>query len=84
LICPTCQVLTQGVLTGDRRLLCMGLFSIFLVGSHRDALRDIPLEAAHASEAFERFELLAPDSSVPGQSICFVLTLQETAQQMFS
>jgi hypothetical protein len=30
----------------------MGLFSIFLVGSHRDALRDIPLEAAHASEAF--------------------------------
>ena len=52
LICPTCQVLTQGVLTGDRLLLCMGLFSIFLVGSHRDALRDIPPEAAHASEAF--------------------------------
>jgi hypothetical protein len=83
LICPTCQVLTQGVLTGDGLLLCMGLFSIFLVGSHRDALRDIPLEAAHASEAFGRFELLAPDSSVPVQSICFVLTLQETAQQMF-
>jgi hypothetical protein len=29
LICPTCQVLAQSVLTGDRRLLCMGLFSIF-------------------------------------------------------
>src|SRR6267378_1569484 len=52
LICPTRQVLAQGVLTGDRLLLCMGLFSIFLVGSHRDALRDIPPEAAHASEAF--------------------------------
>src|SRR5882762_4644798 len=37
LICPTCQVLAQSVLAGDRRLLCMGLFSIFLVGSHRDA-----------------------------------------------
>src|SRR5216683_2439671 len=29
LICPTCQVLAQSFLTGDRRLLCMGLFSIF-------------------------------------------------------
>src|SRR5258708_32522365 len=29
LICPACQVLTQGVLAGDRLLLCMGLFSIF-------------------------------------------------------
>src|SRR6266700_2815277 len=36
LICPTCQVLAQSVLAGDRLLLCMGLFSIFLVGSHRD------------------------------------------------
>src|SRR5712664_680567 len=33
LICPTCQVLAQSVPTGDRLLLCMGLFSIFLVGS---------------------------------------------------
>jgi hypothetical protein len=37
LICPTCQVLAQSVLTGDRLLLCMGLFSIFLVGSQSDA-----------------------------------------------
>jgi len=34
--------LTQGVLTGDRLLLCMGLFSIFLVGSHRDAKPHMP------------------------------------------
>jgi len=34
LICPTCQVFAQSVLAGDRLLLCMGLFSIFLVGSH--------------------------------------------------
>src|SRR5712675_845703 len=40
LICPTCQVLTpQSVLAGDRLLLCMGLFSIFLVGSQNDAAR---------------------------------------------
>src|SRR5712691_11871007 len=37
LICPTCQVLAQSVLAGDRLLLCMGLFSIFLVASHSDA-----------------------------------------------
>jgi len=37
LICPTCQVLAQSVLAGDRLLLCMGLFSIFLVVSHSDA-----------------------------------------------
>jgi hypothetical protein len=37
LICPTCQVLAQSVLAGDRLLLCMGLFSIFLVGSLSDA-----------------------------------------------
>ena len=37
LICPTCQVLAQSVLAGDRPLLCMGLFSIFLVGSQSDA-----------------------------------------------
>src|SRR6267154_5345597 len=37
LICPTCQVLAQSVLAGDRLLLCMGLFSIFLVGSYSDA-----------------------------------------------
>ena len=36
LICPTCQVLAQSVLAGDRRLLCMGLFSIFLIGSQSD------------------------------------------------
>jgi hypothetical protein len=34
LICPTCQVFAQSVLAGDRLLPCMGLFSIFLVGSH--------------------------------------------------
>ena len=34
LICPTCQVLTpQSVLAGARLLLCMGLFSIFLLGA---------------------------------------------------
>ncbi len=35
-------------------LLCMGLFSIFFVGSHSDAarLRESCLKAAHASEAF--------------------------------
>jgi hypothetical protein len=32
LICPTCQVLAQSVLAGDRLLLCMGLFSIFSMG----------------------------------------------------
>jgi hypothetical protein len=36
-ICPTCQVLAQSVLAGDRLLLCMGLVSIFLVGSQSDA-----------------------------------------------
>jgi len=35
LICPTCQVLAQSVLTGDRLLLCMGLFSIFWLGACR-------------------------------------------------
>ncbi len=37
LICPTCQVLAQSVPAGERLLPCMGLFSIFLVGSHSDA-----------------------------------------------
>jgi len=45
LICPTCQVLAQSVLAGDRMLLCMGLFSIFLVGSHRDAAARYPASA---------------------------------------
>jgi hypothetical protein len=36
LICPTCQVSAKSVLAGDRLLLCMGLFSIFLVGRHND------------------------------------------------
>src|SRR5258708_3407057 len=39
LICPTCQVSAQSVLAGDRLLLCMGFFSIFLVGSHSNAAR---------------------------------------------
>src|SRR6266851_8703957 len=40
LICPTCQVLPpHSVLAGARLLLCMGLFSIFFVGSHSDAAR---------------------------------------------
>src|ERR1700716_1743516 len=34
LICPTGQVLATSGLAGDPLLLCMGLFSIFLVGSH--------------------------------------------------
>jgi len=33
LICPTCQVSAQSVGAGDRLLLCMGLFSIFLAGA---------------------------------------------------
>jgi hypothetical protein len=33
LICPTCQASAQIVHSGDRRLLCMGLFSIFFSGS---------------------------------------------------
>jgi hypothetical protein len=33
LICPTCQVLAQSVVAGARLLLCMGLFSIFLLGA---------------------------------------------------
>src|SRR5882757_398549 len=33
LICPTCQVLAKSVLAGARLLLCMGLFSIFLLGA---------------------------------------------------
>src|SRR5258708_38071511 len=56
LICPTCQVLAQSILAGDRLLLCMGLFSIFLVGSHGDAawrrescLKPHPSRAGHAA-----------------------------------
>jgi hypothetical protein len=37
LICPTCQVSAQSVLSGGRLLLCMGLFSIFFVGSQSEA-----------------------------------------------
>jgi hypothetical protein len=33
LICPTCQIAFQSIHAGDCLLLCMGLFSIFLVGS---------------------------------------------------
>src|SRR6266699_3353398 len=45
LICPTCQVLARSVLAGGRLLLCMGLFSIFLVGSHSDAAARYPASA---------------------------------------
>jgi hypothetical protein len=41
-ICPTCQNVFrgQGIHAGDASLLCMGLFSIFLLGSeNRTALR---------------------------------------------
>jgi len=38
LICPTCQVSAQSVGSGDRRLLCMGLFSIFF-GARAPATR---------------------------------------------
>src|SRR4051794_2378456 len=33
LICPTCQVSVQTAGCGGRRLLCMGLFSTFLLGA---------------------------------------------------
>ncbi len=66
LICPTCQVSDHGVPAGDRPLLCMGLFSIFLVGSLSDGvwLRE-PRLKPHTSGVFavaevarsERFEL---------------------------
>src|SRR6266481_1116521 len=42
LICPTCQVLARSVLAGDRLLLCMGWFSIFLIGSHSYAAARYP------------------------------------------
>ena len=45
LICPTCQVSAQSVGSGDRRLLCMGLFSIFLAGAAATR-RDARLEGA--------------------------------------
>jgi len=35
LICPTCQVSAQSIGSGDRLLLCMGLFSIFLAEPRR-------------------------------------------------
>ena len=35
LICPTCQIAFQSIRAGDGLLLCMGLFSIFLVGSQK-------------------------------------------------
>ena len=56
MICPTCQVLAQSVLTDDRLLLCMGLFSIFLVGS---------LSQARPVKVAERV-LLALADLVPG------------------
>jgi hypothetical protein len=35
LICPTCQLVSQDAPhAGSRRLLCMGLFSIFLLSGH--------------------------------------------------
>ena len=50
LICPTCQVLAQSVLAGDRLLLCMGLFSIFFgwEPKRRGMAARILLEAARA------------------------------------
>jgi hypothetical protein len=51
LICPTCQVSAQSVGSGYRRLLCMGLFSIFLAGAAATRRDTLP-EGAYASEAF--------------------------------
>jgi hypothetical protein len=51
LICPTCQVSAQSVGSGDRLLLCMGLFSIFLAGAVATR-RDTSPEGAYAGEAF--------------------------------
>jgi hypothetical protein len=35
LICPTCQMVSQDAQhDGSRRLLCMGLFSVFLLSGH--------------------------------------------------
>ena len=63
LICPTCQVLAQSVLAGDRLLLCMGLFSIFLVGSHNDTawLRESRLKP-HAPARPSLYRSGAPDT----------------------
>src|SRR5713226_5326448 len=60
LFCPTCQVLAQSVRAGDRRLLCMGLFSIFWLGATATRPRDIPPEAAHAGEALAVAQVAHP------------------------
>src|SRR5437667_848556 len=39
LICPTCQVLAQSVLAGDRLLTLHGVVFDIFVGSHSDAAR---------------------------------------------
>ena len=63
-ICPTCQVLAQSVLAGDRLLLCMGLFSIFLVGSQSDAawLRESCLKPHTPAGQPPLYRIGAPDT----------------------
>jgi hypothetical protein len=42
LICPTCQMVLQDAQhAGGRRLLCMGLFSIFLLSGHGSLRSDL-------------------------------------------
>src|SRR6266699_2976537 len=53
LICPTCQVLAQSVLGGARLLLCMGLFSIFLLGANENS-RAPPMRTRRTCQAGRR------------------------------
>jgi hypothetical protein len=68
LICPTSQVLAQSVRPGNCLVLCMGLFSIFCLGSHRDAawLRESCLKPHYAGETFAVAEGFAVSITAPG------------------
>ena len=67
LICPTSQVLAQRVRPGNCLVLCMGLFSIFCLGSHRDAawLRESCLKPHVAGETFAVAEGFAVSITAP-------------------
>src|ERR1700733_6609669 len=61
--CPTRQVSAQSVDSGDRRLLCMGLFSIFLAGAaatRRDS--GTPSPKAHMPARPSLQQIGAPDT----------------------
>jgi len=79
LICPTCQVLAQSVLTGDRLLLCMGLFSIFLVGSQSGAILFVRPRATilRASSGNGRCNALASSHGARIQTSAFFLRRQD-------